>query len=139
MYNMKEATGTPFAKQHKHLQRGDWIGIVGFPGRTQPKSQDSRELSKTFMSLNISQKPWLNKYGHFCSGGVPPHTLPASGTHIQHLSQPLLNLFELPTVHYGSKTKSSVTDSGSCLVPSGRIYPASLWSEHAKTNLHHEN
>jgi hypothetical protein len=79
---VKEATGTPFAEQHEHLRREDWIGVVGFPGRTQPKSQDSGELSKAFMSLNMSQKLWLNKYRHFCSAGVPPHTLLASCTHV---------------------------------------------------------
>ena len=82
MCEVREATGTPFAEQHEHLRRGDWIGVVGFPGRTQPKSRDSGELSKAFMSLKISQKLWLNKYRHFCSGGVPPHTLPTSGTHV---------------------------------------------------------
>jgi len=81
MCELKKATGTPFVEQHEHLRR-DWIGVVGFPGRTQSKSRDSGELSKTFMSLNISQKQWLNKYRYFCSGGVPPHTLPASGTHV---------------------------------------------------------
>ncbi|OCL01546.1 lysyl-tRNA synthetase [Glonium stellatum] len=45
MCEVKEATGTPFAEQHEHLRRGDWIGVVGFPGRTQPKSRDSGELS----------------------------------------------------------------------------------------------
>lgn len=45
MCEVREATGTPFAEQHEHLRRGDWIGVVGFPGRTQPKSRDSGELS----------------------------------------------------------------------------------------------
>ncbi|TPX14650.1 uncharacterized protein E0L32_005342 [Thyridium curvatum] len=31
--------GVPFEKQHEHLARGDVIGIVGFPGRTAPKSK----------------------------------------------------------------------------------------------------
>ncbi|KAK3342842.1 hypothetical protein B0H65DRAFT_469499 [Neurospora tetraspora] len=30
--------GVPFEKQHAHLRRGDIIGIVGFPGRTNPKN-----------------------------------------------------------------------------------------------------
>jgi len=31
--------GVPFEKQHENLARGDIIGIVGFPGRTAPKSK----------------------------------------------------------------------------------------------------
>lgn len=34
-----------FEKQHEHLQRGDIIGIVGYPGRTSPKNRDTGELS----------------------------------------------------------------------------------------------
>ncbi|XTI88770.1 class II aaRS and biotin synthetase [Cenococcum geophilum] len=44
MCEVKKATGTPFVEQHEHLRR-DWIGVVGFPGRTQSKSRDSGELS----------------------------------------------------------------------------------------------
>jgi lysyl-tRNA synthetase class 2 len=39
------AGGIPFEKQHEHLRRGDIIGIVGFPGRTSPKSREGGELS----------------------------------------------------------------------------------------------
>jgi lysyl-tRNA synthetase class II len=35
----------PFEKQHEHLQRGDIIGVVGFPGRTNPKKGGEGELS----------------------------------------------------------------------------------------------
>ncbi|PKS11478.1 hypothetical protein jhhlp_003242 [Lomentospora prolificans] len=31
--------GVPFEAQHEHLRRGDIVGIVGFPGRTAPKSR----------------------------------------------------------------------------------------------------
>lgn len=31
--------GIPFEKQHEHLRRGDIIGIIGYPGRTAPKSK----------------------------------------------------------------------------------------------------
>jgi len=31
--------GVPFAKQHEHVSRGDVVGIVGFAGRTSPKSK----------------------------------------------------------------------------------------------------
>lgn len=31
--------GVPFEAQHEHLRRGDIIGIVGYPGRTAPKSR----------------------------------------------------------------------------------------------------
>ncbi|KAI2627140.1 lysyl-tRNA synthetase [Xylaria nigripes] len=45
MCEANEATGTPFLQQHEHLRRGDWIGVVGFPGRTNPKTRDVGELS----------------------------------------------------------------------------------------------
>lgn len=46
MCEAKEAAGdVPFVQQHEHLRRGDWIGVVGFPGRTNPKSRDVGELS----------------------------------------------------------------------------------------------
>ncbi|KAI5279048.1 lysyl-tRNA synthetase, partial [Ascosphaera aggregata] len=38
-------TSKPFEPQHEHLRRGDIIGIVGFPGRTNPKNRDNGELS----------------------------------------------------------------------------------------------
>jgi lysyl-tRNA synthetase class 2 len=31
--------GTPFEKQHENIRRGDIIGIVGYPGRTNPKNR----------------------------------------------------------------------------------------------------
>lgn len=34
-----------FEAQHEHLRRGDIIGIVGFPGRTNPKNRPDGELS----------------------------------------------------------------------------------------------
>ncbi|KAI5309846.1 lysyl-tRNA synthetase [Ascosphaera atra] len=39
------ADPTTFESQHEHLRRGDIIGIVGFPGRTNPKNRDDGELS----------------------------------------------------------------------------------------------
>ncbi|KAI0132976.1 hypothetical protein BJ170DRAFT_700641 [Xylariales sp. AK1849] len=45
MCEANEATTVPFAEQHTHLRRGDWIGVVGFPGRTNPKSRPVGELS----------------------------------------------------------------------------------------------
>ncbi|CAI7565003.1 Lysyl-tRNA synthetase [Penicillium crustosum] len=39
------ATGKPFEEQHELLRRGDIVGIVGFPGRTNPKNRDDGELS----------------------------------------------------------------------------------------------
>ncbi|KAI5293993.1 lysyl-tRNA synthetase [Ascosphaera acerosa] len=38
-------TSKPFEAQHEHLRRGDIIGVVGFPGRTNPKNRDDGELS----------------------------------------------------------------------------------------------
>ncbi|KAF4624260.1 hypothetical protein G7Y89_g13916 [Cudoniella acicularis] len=35
--------GAPFAEQHEHLQRGDIIGIVGYPGRTAPNKIEKSE------------------------------------------------------------------------------------------------
>ncbi|KAF2751150.1 lysyl-tRNA synthetase [Sporormia fimetaria CBS 119925] len=34
-----------FAEHHSLFRRGDWIGIVGNPGRTNPKNRDTGELS----------------------------------------------------------------------------------------------
>ncbi|KAI1364858.1 lysyl-tRNA synthetase [Xylaria arbuscula] len=45
MCDKNEATGLPFPEQHDHLRRGDWIGVIGFPGRTKPKTRDVGELS----------------------------------------------------------------------------------------------
>lgn len=40
MCQAQEASGSvPFEAQHEHLRRGDVVGIVGFPGRTAPKSR----------------------------------------------------------------------------------------------------
>lgn len=42
----QNATGdVPFEAQHEHLRRGDIIGIVGFPGRSNPKNRAEGELS----------------------------------------------------------------------------------------------
>ncbi|KAL0256698.1 lysyl-tRNA synthetase [Diplodia seriata] len=41
----ESASDVPFQQQHEHLRRGDIIGIVGFPGRTNPKNRDQGELS----------------------------------------------------------------------------------------------
>lgn len=46
MCQSNNATGDiPFADQHSHLRRGDVIGIIGFPGRTNPRNRDVGELS----------------------------------------------------------------------------------------------
>ncbi|KAJ5796292.1 uncharacterized protein N7518_004832 [Penicillium psychrosexuale] len=39
------STGKLFEEQHELLRRGDIVGIVGFPGRTNPKNRDDGELS----------------------------------------------------------------------------------------------
>lgn len=40
MCQAQEASGSvPFEAQHEHLRRGDVVGIIGFPGRTAPKSR----------------------------------------------------------------------------------------------------
>ena len=40
-------SSTPFAEQHDPLRRGDWIGVTGHPGRTNPKKDENNpgELS----------------------------------------------------------------------------------------------
>lgn len=46
MCQLDNATGdVPFEKQHDLLRRGDWIGVVGYPGRTNPKKGGEGELS----------------------------------------------------------------------------------------------
>jgi lysyl-tRNA synthetase class 2 len=39
------AGDVPFEKQHEHIRRGDIIGVVGWPGRTNPAKRDTGELS----------------------------------------------------------------------------------------------
>jgi lysyl-tRNA synthetase class 2 len=41
----KNSTDQDFTATHDLLHRGDWIGVVGKPGRTNPKTRDSGELS----------------------------------------------------------------------------------------------
>ncbi|KAI9794610.1 MAG: lysyl-tRNA synthetase [Peltula sp. TS41687] len=46
MCQAQEATGdVAFEAQHEHLRRGDIIGVVGYPGRTNPKTRSEGELS----------------------------------------------------------------------------------------------
>ena len=46
MCQSNNATGdVPFEAQHENLQRGDIIGVVGFPGRTRPKNRPEGDLS----------------------------------------------------------------------------------------------
>ncbi|KAI5807370.1 lysyl-tRNA synthetase [Peziza echinospora] len=44
MAQAQEAIGD-YLSQHEHLQRGDIIGVVGFPGKTHPKNRSEGELS----------------------------------------------------------------------------------------------
>ncbi|KAL4970875.1 lysine--tRNA ligase KRS1 [Aspergillus stella-maris] len=37
--------GPSFEDQHEHLRRGDIVGIIGFPGRSNPKNRPDGELS----------------------------------------------------------------------------------------------
>ncbi|KAJ5467218.1 Nucleic acid-bindingOB-fold [Penicillium sp. IBT 31633x] len=53
------ATGKPFEEQHELIRRGDVVGIVGFPGRTNPKNRDDGELS-IFASEVILLAPCLH-------------------------------------------------------------------------------
>ena len=46
MCQSQESTSdVPFVEQHEHLQRGDIVGIKGYPGRTNPKTRAEGELS----------------------------------------------------------------------------------------------
>ena len=46
MCQVQETSGpVPFEEQHEHLRRGDIIGIVGYPGRTAPRTRAEGELS----------------------------------------------------------------------------------------------
>ncbi|KAI9845085.1 MAG: lysyl-tRNA synthetase [Sclerophora amabilis] len=46
MCQSQEAAGdVPFEAQHEHLRRGDIIGIIGYPGRTSPRTRSEGELS----------------------------------------------------------------------------------------------
>ncbi|KAF2837629.1 putative Lysyl-tRNA synthetase [Patellaria atrata CBS 101060] len=46
MCQAQEATGdVPFEAQHEHLRRGDIIGVIGYPGRTNPQKGGEGELS----------------------------------------------------------------------------------------------
>ncbi|MCJ1328081.1 lysyl-tRNA synthetase [Thelotrema lepadinum] len=54
MCQAQYATGSvPFEQQHKHLRRGDIIGVVGFPGRTAPKGREDGELSIFAQEIKI--------------------------------------------------------------------------------------
>ncbi|RAL16384.1 lysine--tRNA ligase KRS1 [Aspergillus homomorphus CBS 101889] len=48
-----------FEAQHEHLRRGDIVGIVGFPGRSNPKNRDDGELS-IFASEVVLLAPCLH-------------------------------------------------------------------------------
>ena len=43
--DQKASSSVPFEAQHEHIRRGDIIGVIGFPGRTAPKTRDDGELS----------------------------------------------------------------------------------------------
>ena len=46
MCQVQFATGARnFEAQHEHIRRGDIVGIIGFPGRTAPRTRDDGELS----------------------------------------------------------------------------------------------
>lgn len=50
---------TPFETQHENLRRGDIIGVVGFPGRSNPKNRPDGELS-IFASEIVLLAPCLH-------------------------------------------------------------------------------
>jgi lysyl-tRNA synthetase, class II len=42
-----------FAAQHEHIARGDIIGVVGYPGRTKPKSKGGEEGELSIMATEV--------------------------------------------------------------------------------------
>ncbi|EEB05473.1 cytoplasmic lysine-tRNA ligase Krs1 [Schizosaccharomyces japonicus yFS275] len=45
MCQAQDAETVDFAAQHEHIRRGDIIGIIGYPGRSNPKGRADGELS----------------------------------------------------------------------------------------------
>lgn len=45
--------GVPFEKQHENIRRGDVIGIVGYPGRTNPKGKQGEEGELSVFATEI--------------------------------------------------------------------------------------
>ncbi len=88
--NAKEG-GTPFDKQHEHIARGDVIGIVGYPGRTAPKSRLDQGLEGE-LSLFASEIILLS---------------PSLHSMLYPVSAPVLYCIDLvavlPTEHFGFK------------------------------------
>ncbi|TGZ83216.1 lysyl-tRNA synthetase [Ascodesmis nigricans] len=58
MAQAQEATGDYMA-QHEHLRRGDIIGIVGYPGRTNPKAEDNQGELSVFAKEVVLLTPCL--------------------------------------------------------------------------------
>jgi lysyl-tRNA synthetase class 2 len=52
-----------FAQHEELFRRGDWIGVVGYPGRTNPKNRDVGELS-VFAKEVLLLSPCLHQLPH---------------------------------------------------------------------------
>lgn len=59
--------GVPFEKQHENLRRGDVIGIVGYPGRTNPQSKQA-EGKEGELSIFATEVKLLSPCLHMLPG-----------------------------------------------------------------------
>ena len=62
MCQAQEASATfPFEDQHEHLRRGDIIGIIGYPGRTAPRTRINEGELSIFAREVILLTPCLHQ------------------------------------------------------------------------------
>ncbi|EMC99714.1 hypothetical protein BAUCODRAFT_571914 [Baudoinia panamericana UAMH 10762] len=59
--NMENTSEKPFADQHDPVRRGDWLGVIGFPGRTSPKREDNPGELSIFAQEVIVLSPCLHQ------------------------------------------------------------------------------
>ncbi|KAK3114593.1 lysyl-tRNA synthetase [Teratosphaeriaceae sp. CCFEE 6253] len=59
--NLENTSKLPFADQHDHIRRGDWIGVTGFPGRTSPKREDNPGELSVFAQETTLLAPCLHQ------------------------------------------------------------------------------
>ena len=59
--NLHNKSDTPFAVQHDDIRRGDIIGVKGFPGKTNPKSETNPGELSIFAQETILLAPCLHQ------------------------------------------------------------------------------
>ncbi|KAF2277793.1 lysyl-tRNA synthetase [Westerdykella ornata] len=62
-FSSESGSAAAFAEHHSVFRRGDWIGVVGVPGRTNPKNRDTGELS-VFAKDVVLLAPCLHQLPH---------------------------------------------------------------------------